>query len=108
MPRFEKAKKQESCRAPTDRTIGQSVRGGQTRRPRQASSAKATVADSVARAAANHSGVEASRPILMIGQLRPNRMIFATSCSQAMRGMGLSLMVHVDRAQDARSNDYAR
>ena len=29
MPRLEKAKKQASCSAPTDRTIGQSARGGQ-------------------------------------------------------------------------------
>src|SRR3954470_9723582 len=103
MPRFEKAKKQESCSAPTDNTIGQSARGGQTRRPRQASSAKATVAESVARAAANHSGVEDSSPILMIGQLRPNRMMFAASCSQAMRGMGLSLMIFRTAGLQARS-----
>src|SRR5215217_3867061 len=95
MPRLEKAKKQESCSPPTDRTIGQSARCGQARRPRQANRMKAVVADSVARAAANHSGVETSRPILMIGQLKPNRMMLAASCSHAMRGTGLVVMLSV-------------
>ena len=46
-----------------------------------------------ARAAANRSGVDASpRPILMIGQLRPNRMMLAASCSHAIRGICLVIL----------------
>ena len=41
MPRLAKAKKQVSWKTPTDRTIGQSARCGQARRPSAASSAKA-------------------------------------------------------------------
>ena len=55
---------------------------------------KAVVADSVARAAASHTGVVAARPILMIGQVRPNRTMVAASCSQAIRGTRLC---HPDR-----------
>ena len=85
MPRLAKAKKQASCSAPTDSTIGQSARGGHFRRPRNASKRNAVVADSVARAAANHSGDAACRPILIIGQLRPNRTMFRPSWRYATR-----------------------
>jgi len=81
-----------SWKAPTDSTIGQSARPGHARRLSAASITKAASADSVARAAASHTGVLADRPILMAGQVSPNSTTVAPSCSHAtfMRTAGVS------------------
>ena len=98
MPRLARAKKQESCRPPTDSTTGQSARCGQASRPSAASRANAVTADRVARLAASQIGEPAISPIFIAGQVRPNSTMAAASCSQAARGMGLSVMAFMRSA----------
>ena len=61
-----------------DRPVGAA---GQRSRRSAASRTKALIADRLARAAASHTGVAADRPILMTGQVRPNRTTASPSCS---------------------------
>jgi hypothetical protein len=64
---------------------GQSARCGNDSRPSAAISAKAVSADRMARPAASQSGLPASRPIFIAGQVSPNSTTAAASCSQAIR-----------------------
>ena len=67
---------------------------------RVASNAKAVIADMVARPAASQTGEPASRPIFIIGQVRPNSTIVATSCSHATRvTRGVEMVVMLSAAK---------
>ncbi|MBI2735817.1 MAG: hypothetical protein HYX38_04585 [Rhodospirillales bacterium] len=70
---LDSAKKKLSWKAPTDSTIGQSARLGHCSRRSAASRTKALIAERPARPAASQIGVAAESPILMTGQVRPNR-----------------------------------
>ena len=61
------------------------------------------MAEVAARLAASQTGVPAIRPIFIAGQVRPNRMIAAASCSQAVREAEEAVMVFRTAGLQARS-----